>query len=143
MYPIPGAIASLIQSLMAYNETLALAVSEVLSEMKIEPEEKKMFGGIAYMVKGHMMVGVTKDDLMTRTTLADYEKALEMHHTRPMDFTGKVMHGFLFVSGIPLLQNRDLLRAFIDLSWKYVNSPEAAAAAAKKAAKAAKSAKKS
>lgn len=125
---------------MAYNENLALAVAEVLMEMGIEPEEKKMFGGIAYMVKGHMMVGVTKDDLMARTTPADYERALEMHHARPMDFTGKSMHGFLFVSGIPLLSNRALLREFIELSWAYINSPEAAAAAAKKAAKAKKKA---
>lgn len=127
---------------MAYNEDLALAVAEELIDMKIEPEEKKMFGGIAFMVNGHLMVGVTKDDLMARTTVADYERALDMHHARPMDFTGKVMHGFLFVSGIPLLDNRALLREFIQMSWAYVNSPEAAAAAARKAAKAAKSVRK-
>jgi hypothetical protein len=56
-----------------------------------------MFGGLAFMVRGHMAVGIVKSSLMVRTAPDDYETLLAEPHARPMDFTGRPMKGFLYV----------------------------------------------
>lgn len=81
---------------MVYNEKLALSIREILKD-KRNISEKKMFGGLAFMLKGKMFCGIVKDDLMIRTGAENYEKALSKPHSRPMDFTGKPMKGFVFV----------------------------------------------
>lgn len=81
---------------MAYDETLAERVRDVLAP-RAEVGERRMFGGIAFMVGGNMAVGVIGDELMVRLDPADAEKALTEAHTRPMDFTGKPMKGMLFI----------------------------------------------
>lgn len=64
----------------------------------MEAEPKKMFGGVAFMVHGNMCVGITnKGYLMVRVDPARHGEMLELPGARPMDFTGKVMKGFLFV----------------------------------------------
>lgn len=60
--------------------------------------EKKMFGGLSFMVKGHMCCGVVGDELMVRVGPDGYEAALERPHARPMDFTGKPLKGFVYVA---------------------------------------------
>lgn len=82
---------------MVYNEKLASMVREIIHE-KRNISEKKMFGGLAFMLNGKMFCGIVKDDLMVRTGPENYEKALNKPHTRPMDFTGKPMKGFVFVA---------------------------------------------
>lgn len=82
---------------MAYDEGLAARVREVLEE-QIVPDERKMFGGIAFMVKGHMCCGVLKDDLMLRLDPDVAKKVLQDPNVRPMDFTGRPMKNFVFVS---------------------------------------------
>jgi len=86
---------------MAYNEKLASRISKLLKPQK-GVKEKKMFGGIAYMLKDKMMCGIVKDDLMVRCLEDKYELLLKKLHSRVMDFTGRTMKGFLFVdaSGI-------------------------------------------
>ncbi len=81
---------------MAYNEILADRVRKILSGHK-GLTEKKMFGGISFMLNGHMCCGVLKDDLVIRVGPMYYEKALAEPHIHPMDFTGRPMKGFLFV----------------------------------------------
>jgi hypothetical protein len=61
--------------------------------------EKKMFGGICFMLNGNMLCGPTKEgDLMLRVGKERHEEALAKPHARKMDFTGRPMGGFVFVS---------------------------------------------
>ncbi len=82
---------------VAYDEQLAERVRDALSGREAI-SERKMFGGIAFMLAGNMAVGVTNDDLMVRLGAEDVEAALAEPHVRPMDFTGKPLKGFVFVS---------------------------------------------
>ena len=81
---------------MAYDEALADRVRHVLGRHK-ELTEKKMFGGITFMLRGNMCCGVTKEDLVVRVGAEQYEKVLVEPHARPMDFTGRSMKGFVYV----------------------------------------------
>ena len=82
---------------MAYDEGLAARVREILEE-QVVPDERKMFGGIAFMVNGHMCCGVLKEDLMLRLDPDVAKTALRDPNVRPMDFTGRPMKNFVFVS---------------------------------------------
>ena len=81
---------------MAYDEGLAHRIRELLPQ-NFEYEEKKMFGGLAFMANGHMSVGVTDYKLMVRTGPDLYEEALQKPNTAKMDFTGKALKGFVYV----------------------------------------------
>lgn len=61
-------------------------------------EEKKMFGGSAVMVRGHMCCGISQDRLMARIGLEQYAKALTLPHVSEMTFTGKPLRGYVFVA---------------------------------------------
>lgn len=82
---------------MAYNEFLADRVRRFFQERKISTEEKKMMGGLCYMVDDKMCVGVVKDQLMARIDPEIYEDALEREGCREMNFTGRPMKGFVFI----------------------------------------------
>jgi hypothetical protein len=73
---------------MAYDEVLEQRIRRVIGEVA-EVIEKKMFGGIAYMLSGNMACGIVGDDLMVRVGPDGYGDALERPHARPMDFTGR------------------------------------------------------
>ena len=81
---------------MAYDEKLADRIRAVLKRRR-GVSEKKMFGGLAFMVKGHMVCGVIGDDLMVRVGPDAYEAALKKAGARPMDFTGRPMKGMVYV----------------------------------------------
>lgn len=81
---------------MAYDEGLAERVRDVLA-FREDIIEKRMFGGIAFMLGGNMCVGVVRDVLMVRVGADGYEDALVEPHARPMDFTGKPLKGFIYV----------------------------------------------
>jgi len=81
---------------MAYDEKLAARVRGIISGMN-GVSERKMFGGIAFMLRGNMCCGVINDLLMARVGPAQYEAALKLPHVRPMDFTGKPMKGYVYV----------------------------------------------
>lgn len=81
---------------MPYNAELAGRV-QVFLEGWEGITERKMFGGIAFMLQGNMCCGVTNDDLMVRVGADGLEDALAQPHARPMDFTGRPMKGFVFV----------------------------------------------
>ena len=82
---------------VAYDEKLADRVRDVLEEVE-GVTERKMFGGLAFMVRGHMACGIVGDDLMLRLGAEGAERALERPHVRPMDFTGKPLTGMVYVS---------------------------------------------
>ena len=92
---------------MAYNEFLAQRIRE---RLVIQPivEEKRMMGGLAFMVDGKMCVGVVGDELMARIDPDKYEMALERKGCREMDFTGKPMKGFVFIDLDGTEHNEDL-----------------------------------
>jgi TfoX/Sxy family transcriptional regulator of competence genes len=82
---------------MAYSDTLANRVRQLLAPKKLLVEEKKMMGGLTFMVNEKMCVGILKDDLMARIAPAEYDNALTKSGCREMDFTGKPMKGFVFI----------------------------------------------
>ena len=82
---------------MAYDEKLADRVRDVLEEQE-GVTERKMFGGLAFMVCGQMACGIVGDDLMLRLGAEGAERELERPHVRPMDFTGKPMTGMVYVA---------------------------------------------
>lgn len=82
---------------MTYDEKLVERVRRVVpSSAKVE--EKKMFGGVAFLVDGKMFVGVANSDLMVRVGPAAYAAALARAHVRPMDFTGRPLTGYVYVN---------------------------------------------
>jgi TfoX N-terminal domain len=82
---------------MAYDEELADRIREQLAS-RSDVTERKMFGGIAFMVGGNMAVGVTGDELMVRLDPADGEKAVTEEGVRVFDMTGRPMKGWILVS---------------------------------------------
>jgi len=82
---------------MAYNEKLANLIREHLLEYSNDIDEKKMFGGISFLYKGKMSVGVIEDDMVVRVIATKMESELEKHNVRPMDFTKKPMKEFVYV----------------------------------------------
>ena len=81
---------------MAYDEKLTGRIRKVLAKRK-GLSERKMFGGIAFMIQDNMCCGVNNDDLAVRVGPERYEEALAEPHARPMDFTGRPLRGFVFV----------------------------------------------
>jgi TfoX/Sxy family transcriptional regulator of competence genes len=92
---------------VAYDEQLAQRVRQALGSQD-GIIEKKMFGGLSFMLHGNMSVGVEKDRLMVRVGPDRYEEALARPHARPMDFTGRPMKGFVYVPLEGLSTDADL-----------------------------------
>ena len=92
---------------MAYDEGLAQRIRDTLVDQD-GLVEKKMFGGVAFMVHGNMACGVVKEDLMVRVGPDAYDEALDQDSARPMDFTGKPMRGMIYVDSNGLEEEDDL-----------------------------------
>ena len=88
---------------MAFSEHLVERVRQRLSKSNIT-DEKKMMGGLIFMVNEKMCIGVDKvkatgeNRLMVRVGKASHEQLVFKHGSREMDFTGRTMRGFLFIS---------------------------------------------
>lgn len=82
---------------MAYDEALADRIRTVLDDEMPGATEQKMFGGIAFMLDGHMVCGVSGESLMLRLGPDLGEAALGEPHTRPMEMTGKRMRSMVLV----------------------------------------------
>lgn len=82
---------------MAYNELLADRMAQTLREIGINYTEKKMFGGMTFMVDDKMCVGVIKDDMMLRIDPKDVEESMKRPGCKLMDFTGRPMKGYLMI----------------------------------------------
>jgi TfoX/Sxy family transcriptional regulator of competence genes len=92
---------------MAFDEALADRIRDVLAS-RPEVTERKMFGGIAFMLAGNMAVGVIGEDLMVRLDPDDAEKALGEPHARPMDFTGRPAKNMVYVDAEGTASDEDL-----------------------------------
>ena len=86
---------------MAYNESLADRIRATLSGQS-NITEKKMFGGLAFMLNGNMVCGVTKDDLMLRVGAENYAAALKQPGARQMEMGARTMKGMVVVDGSEL-----------------------------------------
>jgi hypothetical protein len=94
---------------MAYDEELAARIRDVLG-LREDLREQKMFGGIAFMIAGHMACGIVGDDLMLRLGEDGAQAVLQEPHVRPMDFTGRPMKGFVFVAPLGVTSEAELER---------------------------------
>jgi TfoX/Sxy family transcriptional regulator of competence genes len=103
---------------VAYDEQLAVRVRKWFDAGKIAFEERRMMGGLCFMVSGKMCVGVEKDRLMVRLDPAIYDVALQRTGCAPMDFTGRPMRGFVFVNPAGLATAR-ALASWLDLALKF------------------------
>lgn len=103
---------------MAYDEGLAARIGELLAGRK-GVTEKKMFGGLCYLLDGKMFVGIVQQTLMARIGPDGYEAALRRKHVREMDFTGKPMKGYVFVDPDGLDSDAEL-RDWIEQSLRFV-----------------------
>jgi TfoX/Sxy family transcriptional regulator of competence genes len=93
--------------MMPYNEVLAQRVRATLAEQDAV-DEKKMFGGLAFMLHGNMCCGIIRDDLMVRVGPEQYADALAQPHARELDFTGRPMRGMIVVDAAGLNSDADL-----------------------------------
>ena len=96
---------------MAFDERLAVRIRAVLKNRR-DVGERQMFGGLAFMVRGHMSCGIVGSSLMVRVDPAEAEALLRKPAVRPMDFTGRPMRGFLFVDP-PGIARLSSLRAWV------------------------------
>jgi TfoX/Sxy family transcriptional regulator of competence genes len=93
---------------MAYNENFADRIRHILQVKEADFYEKKMFGGLCFMVDEKMCVGIVKEELMARIGTAVYEEALKKEGAKEMNFTGRAMKGYVFVEEQSLESNSDL-----------------------------------
>jgi len=82
---------------MPFSQLLADRIRHVFEEKKVHYEEKKMMGGLCFMVDSKMCVGIVGEELMARIGPDKYEEALDMDGVREMNFTGRSMKGYVFV----------------------------------------------
>ena len=82
---------------MPYDEALAGRLREIIADIDGEIAERHMFGGLAFMLNGHMFAGIVGGELMLRLGEAGAEAALRREHVREMDFTGRVMKAMVFI----------------------------------------------
>lgn len=91
---------------MPYDEQLVERVRGVLAGEAFE--ERKMFGGLTFMLQGNMCCGVAGDRLMVRVGAEKYDETLGQKHAQLMDFTGRPMKGMVFVEPAGLASTKDL-----------------------------------
>lgn len=93
---------------MAFDEDLAHRIRAVMADLDVQSTELQMFGGLAYMVRGHMTVGIMGDDLLVRVGKEGHDDALAQPHTREFDFTGRPMSSMVTVTAPGLASDDDL-----------------------------------
>lgn len=92
---------------MAYDEGLAQRIREAIQGAP-DLVEKKMFGGVGFMVRGNMACGVHKDKLIVRVGAEAHEGTMRMPHTVPFDITGRAMKGWAMVESKGFERDEDL-----------------------------------
>ena len=103
---------------VAYNEELAGRVRAELAD-RTDVEEKKMFGGLTFMVAGQMCCGVLKNDLIVRVEPAVFDDLVAQPHVRPFDFSGRPMQGMVYVENSGL-GDPEVLRTWVQRGTAYV-----------------------
>jgi len=92
---------------MPYDLNLAKRIRDHLASFP-DLEEKKMFGGVAFLIRGNMACGVHGDGMIVRVGAENYQAALQQSFTRPFDMTGRPMAGWIVVDPEGCEQDRDL-----------------------------------
>ena len=112
---------------MVYDEVLASRIRTVLAA-RPGVDEKKMFGGVSFMVAGQMCCGVLKNDMVVRVGAERYAEALAQPHVRPFDFTGRPSAGMgmVYVAGDGLTSDQ-ALEAWVQQGLAYVSAHPRAA----------------
>jgi TfoX/Sxy family transcriptional regulator of competence genes len=105
---------------MAYDEGLAQRIREHFEE-RPDVVEKKMFGGLCFLVRGHMACGIVKDTLMGRVGPDKYEACLAREHASEMDFTGRALKGMVYVAPEGIEDDGDLAE-WLGLCTAFVES---------------------
>ncbi|MEX0771403.1 MAG: TfoX/Sxy family protein [Balneolaceae bacterium] len=105
---------------MSYDDGLAQRIREQLNN-RSDVEERKMFGGLCFMISNHMCCGIVEDSLMARVGPEVYEQCLAKTHTRKMDFTGKPMKGMIYVDSEGLTTDKEL-KKWISICLEFVES---------------------
>ena len=105
---------------MAYDTELAERVRAIIG-VRQGLTERKMFGGIAWMLHGNMACGVLGDEVIVRLGVEDSARALAEPDTRPFDMTGRPMRGFVVVGGQSIAQGGQLT-GWVDAGADYASS---------------------
>ena len=103
---------------MAYDEAFVDRIRRVLGP-RPDVTERKMFGGIAFLLDGKMFCGTSKDDLMVRVGPDNHDDALRRPHARPMDFTGRPMRGYVYVA-LSGLRSEKALKPWLERALAFV-----------------------
>ena len=105
---------------MAFSETLAERIRQRLARRK-NVEERKMFGGIGFLLNGNLLVGVWKESLVVRLGEEEGEEALKEPHVREFDITGRPMRNWVLV-GPEGVEDDEQLSAWIRRAVKFVGA---------------------
>ena len=105
---------------MPYDEMLALRIRAAIGPLP-HLEEKKMFGGVGFMLNGNMACGVHKNDLIVRVGPEKHAEALSRPHTRVFDMTGRPMAGWIMVEPEGCQTESDL-KAWVEQGVAFANS---------------------
>jgi hypothetical protein len=92
---------------MAYDEGLAHRVRDTLAD-RLDLSERKMFGGLCFMLAGNMCCGIVGEELMLRVGPEAYESTLARQHAREMDFTGRALNGMVYVGSGGIAEDEQL-----------------------------------
>lgn len=105
---------------MPYDEGLAERIRHILRDQP-DLEEKRMFGGLCFMVSRHMCCGILGETLMARVGPKHYQTALSKPHTREMTFTGKPMNGMVYVDPEGLSEDENLTE-WLQLCLQFIST---------------------
>ena len=105
---------------MACNESLAQRIRQRLARRK-KVEEKRMFGGIGFLLNGNLLVGVWKDSLIARHSPDEGEAALREPHVKEFDITGRPMKGWVLV-GPGGVEDHGQLQGWIGRATRFVRT---------------------
>ena len=118
---------------MAYDSQLAVRIREHFSDFH-GVEEKEMMGGLAFMYNKKMCVGIIKDEMMLRIDPTLHDTVVERPGCRAMDFTGKIMKGWILVDSSGMRSNKDF-NYWIDLALEFNKKAKASKKAPSKSKK--------
>lgn len=105
---------------MPFDEQLTERARAALTDVT-DLQERKMFGGLAFLVSGHMACGIVGDELMLRLGAEGADAALDEPNVRPMDFTGKPLRTMVFVEPAGL-QSDQALAAWVERALTFVRT---------------------
>ena len=103
---------------MAFSEALAQRIRQRLARRK-NVEEKKMFGGVGFLLNGNLLVGVWKESLVVRLGQDEGEEALKEPHVKEFDITGRPMRNWVLV-GPEGVQNDEQSSAWVQRAVEFV-----------------------